>query len=126
MKKFLSVLLIAVLLCGVGLVGANANAAPALVETQSSALQNIAMAALNTLLNSSMGDIAIQAFVNSMGGLQNLGFNVAGFLEAVDDLLPMAVKAALHDAGVASYPIWERDMLFYLIFRYLLFGWLWM
>jgi len=36
------------------------------------------------------------------------------------------VKAALHDAGLMSYPIWERDFMWHLIVKYLLIGWLWM
>ena len=125
MKKLVSVLLVALLLCaGLGLVGASAaEPAPAIVN---STWQNMATAALNSLLGSSLGDAAIGAFITTLQTLQNLGFDVSGFLEAVDDVLPMSVKAALHDAGIKSYPIWERDMLFYLIFRYLLFGWYWM
>jgi len=131
MKKIISILLVVMLLCGsLGVAGASAATPPVqaqAVTTQSrNAMQNLANAALTTLLNSSMGDLAITAFVNAMKSLQNRGFDVESFLDSVDHRLPMPVKAALHDAGVKSYPIWERDMMFYLIFRYLLFGWFWM
>ena len=58
--------------------------------------------------------------------LKKLGIDYKPLLEAVDGYLPFAVKAALHDAGLMSYPIWERDFTMYLVFKYLLFGWIWM
>ena len=137
MKKRISILLVAVLLCGgFAVVGANATAATP-VQTQfqapqpQNALQNAlfgqAMNALTVLLaNTTLGEIPINAFVNTLLGLQRLGLDVERFLEEVDHLLPMAVRAALHDAGLINIPVWERNPLIHFIFYWILFGWLWM
>ena len=136
MKKVISILLAAVLLCG-GFAVVGASAAPAPVQFEPSAIQphnpiqdalmRQAMNALTTLLaNTTFGEIPINAFVETLLTLQRLGLDVGAFIESVEDLLPMAVKAALHDAGLASFPIWERDPLAHFIFYWILFGWLWM
>jgi len=76
-------------------------------------LENLTEAQLNTL-------------IGILNTLKKVGINYVPLLEAVDGYLPFTVKAALHDAGLMSYPIWERDFMMYLVFKYLLFGWLWM
>ena len=139
MKKVISILLVVVLFCGgFAAVGASAVAADsAQVEAQApvpqphNVIQNAlfaqAMQALTTMLaNTTLGEIPIAAFVNTLLTLQRLGLDVEAFLEEVDHLLPMAVRAALHDAGLINIPIWERDPLMHFIFYWILFGWLWM
>ena len=68
----------------------------------------------------------LNTLITILTALKKAGVNYKPLLEAADGILPFAVKAALHDAGLMSYPIWERDYLMYLVFRYLLFGWIWM
>ena len=76
-------------------------------------LENLTEAQLNLL-------------IATLNGLKLLGIDYKPALDALRPILPFAVKAALHDAGLMEYPIWERDFMWYLIVRYLLFGWLWM
>jgi len=71
-------------------------------------------------------DAQLELLIGILNTLKKAGVNYVPLLEAVDGYLPFAVKAALHDAGLMNYPIWERDFVMYLIFKYLLFGWLWM
>ena len=68
----------------------------------------------------------LSTLIGILTALKKAGINYKPLLDAVSGYLPMVVKAALHDAGLMSYPIWERDFLMYLIFKYLLFGWIWM
>jgi len=68
----------------------------------------------------------LSILIGILNTLKKAGVNYVPLLEAVDGYLPFTVKAALHDAGLMSYPIWERDYMMYLVFKYLLFGWLWM
>ena len=139
MKKVISILLVAALLCG-GFAVASAGAAAAhsaQIEAQVQAIEphNViqnalfaqAMQALTVLLaNTTLGEIPISMFVDTLLTLQRLGLDVDAFLAEVDHLLPMAVRAALHDAGLINIPIWERDPLMHFIFYWILFGWLWM
>jgi|GEM_PF-1730210 len=140
MKKVIGILLVAALLCG-GFAAVGASAAgPVQIEAQApqppmpqpqNAIQNAlfaqAMQALTVMLaNSTLGEIPIAAFVNTLLALQRLGLDVEAFIEEVDHLLPMAVRAALHDAGLINIPVWERDPLIHFIFYWILFGWLWM
>jgi len=123
MKKLLSILLACLLLCGVMGVGLSAAAAPA-----------PATAALLKPLSDFLGQYDLENLTDAQLGilikiletLKKANINYKPLLDAVDDYLPFAVKAALHDAGLMSYPIWERDFMMYLVFRYLLFGWVWM
>jgi len=130
MKKTLCIILTALLLCGGMGAGLGAAAAP-------QAGAQAAPAAVSPLLGPLMEFIAqydlanlteaqIQILIGILKTLQALGIDYKPVLEAVDSLLPFAVKAALHDAGLMDYPLWERDFLMYLIFKYLLFGWYWM
>ena len=58
--------------------------------------------------------------------MDNLGIDYSGLLEWADPFLPMSVRNALHNAGLASYPIWERNVFFNILFYWVLFGWIWM
>ena len=126
MKKLLSILL-AVLLIG-GTMGVAASAAaPALPKA----------ASLSPLLKpltdfiakydlENLTQVQLDLMIKILQGLKKLNIDYAPLLESLDEYLPFAVKAALHDAGLMEYPVWERDMILHFVFRYLLFGWLWM
>ena len=124
MKKTLCILLTALLLCGAFGAGLNAAAAPAPAAV--SPLLGPLVEFLAQYDLKSLTDAQVNLLIGILKTLKTLGIDYTGVLEAVDGLLPMTVKAALHDAGLMSYPIWERDFIAYLIFRYLLFGWIWM
>ena len=124
MKKLVSILLTALLLCGALGAGLSAAAAPAPVAVSPLLKPLVDFLAQYDLQK--LTDAQINILIGILNTLKRLGVDYTGVLEAVDDLLPMSVKAALHDAGLMSYPIWERNFLAYLIFKYLLFGWLWM
>jgi len=74
----------------------------------------------------SLTEAQLNLLILTLNGLKALGVDYASILTPLRPVLPFAVKAALHDAGLMSYPIWERDFMWYLIVKYLLFGWLWM
>jgi len=124
MKKLLSILLTAMLLCGILGVGMSVSAAPAQPQAVNPLAPLIEFIAQNNL--SSLTDAQVNILIGILRLLKALNVDYSSLLESVDSLLPFSVKAALHDAGLMSYPIWERDMLMYFVFRYLLFGWLWM
>ena len=71
-------------------------------------------------------DAQLELLIGILNTLKKAGVNYVPLLEAVDGYLPFTVKAALHDAGLMNYPIWERNFMMYLVFKYLLFGWIWM
>jgi len=123
MKKLLSILLAALLLCGVMGAGLSAVAAPA---PDLSLLTKPLSDFLGSYDLENLTEAQLNILIKILDTLKKAGINYAPLLEAVDEYLPFTVKAALHDAGLMSYPIWERDFMMYLVFKYLLFGWLWM
>jgi len=123
MKKLLSILLAAMLLCGIA--GMGVSAAPAQPQATNPLLAPLIEFIAKYDLGS-LSDLQVTALIGILRTLKALNIDYTGLLATVDHLLPFSVKAALHDAGLMDYPIWERDMLMYFVFRYLLFGWLWM
>lgn len=125
MKKIISVLLITLLLCGG--VSVAASAAPALSLPKASAL---AIPKLEDLLKpfdlSNLSETQLKLLIGTLAALKKLGVDLAKYLEPVTKNLPIPVKAALHEAGLVEFPIWERSYVFNFIFKWLLFGWLWM
>jgi len=121
MKKILSILLAALLLGGVMSVGLSAAAAPATQAVDDQLVKFLGSADLKNLTKDQMN-----LLVEILGYLKLLGFDYTKLLDAVKDQLPIAAKAALHKAGLMSYPVWERNVFVNLIFKYLLFGWIWM
>ena len=137
MKKMVSALLVALLLCGLGLVGASATLyLPQAMPLNSVILPSMEweiadhVAQLEALLlefkdgqvtGTRLLRVAQQLIIMDMHGI-----DYSGTFEWARSFLPMNVKAALHDAGLASFPIWERDPLMHFIFYWILFGWLWM
>jgi hypothetical protein len=119
MKKILSILLAAILLGSVMTVGFTATAATVSVTGN---LENFL--AGKTLENLTAQELNLLKAL--LEGLKLLGIDYTAVLKKYDSQLPVAVKAALHDAGLMSYPIWERSVFFNFIFKYLLLGWLWM
>ena len=126
MKKTLCIFLATLLLCmGIGMSASAAAETPQQAPPKSAATDAL-WAVLNNFDFTNLTNAQITILVNTLKALKALGVDYSGFLERISPLLPFSAKAALHDAGLASYPIWERDLMYYLIFKYLLFGWLWM
>ena len=75
---------------------------------------------------SDLSDAQITVLIGILTTLKSLGIDYKPVLASIDQYLPFSTKAALHDAGLMNYPIWERSAMWYFVFRYLLFGWLWM
>lgn len=116
MKKILCVFLSALLLCGTVSV-----AASALMPAMPTIDDLFAKFDLENLT-----DEQIALLIEGLNFLKNLHLDVASYLEAHADQLPMALKAALHQAGLASFPLWERSAFWNFVFKWLLFGWIWM
>ena len=127
MKKFLSILLIALLLCGGVSVGLSAAAAPVM---QASSLLDPLLKFIDGNDLASLTEKQLDALMLILKGLKALNIDYAEILKLADDTLPnglpITVKAALHKAGLMNYPIWERDLFFNFIFKWFLFGWAWM
>ena len=123
MKKLLSILLAALLLGGVMTVGLSAAAAPALPTSFAS---NPLTDFINKYDLKNLTSQQLDLLINILNGLKLIGFDYTKVLDAVDDNLPISAKAALHKAGLKSYPIWERNLFANIIFKYLFFGWIWM
>ncbi|MCL2299213.1 MAG: hypothetical protein FWC27_03590 [Firmicutes bacterium] len=120
MKKLLSILLAVLLLGSVATVGLTAAAAPSantLVDLAAFFLKNDA---------AKLTDAQLKTLIELLDVLKRAGFNYEKILDTYSGKLPIAAKAALHKAGVMSYPIWERDVFFNFIFKYFLLGFLWM
>ena len=122
MKKLLSILLAALLLGGVMTVGLSAVAAPAVPQAATDSLVNF-LAGKN-LKNLSAQEINLLKAL--LEGLKFLGVDYTAVLKQYNKQLPVAVKSALHSAGLMKYPIWERNLFFNFIFKYLLLGFIWM
>ena len=122
MKKLLSILLAVLMLGGAMMVAS--SAAPG-KEVSGAATDSLA----NFLRNKDLKNLSktdINLLVALLEGLQFLGIDYKTLLNSVSGQLPIAVKAALHKAGLMKYPIWERSVFFNLIFKIFLFGWIWM
>jgi len=116
MKKILSILLAVLLLGSVMTVGFTASAAPA---------DNL----VNFLAGKNLNNLSTQEINLLKGileGLKFVGVDYASVLRRYDSQLPISVKSALHNAGLMNYPIWERNVFFNFIFKYLLLGFIWM
>ena len=128
MKKIISVLLAALLLCGGISVAASAAPAAAL-EPQAITLPGGTAGIPNFLWNlnfANLNDVQLLLLINTLKGLKAAGVDYSGFLESVRSVLPIGVKAELHKQGLASYPVWERNSFANFIFKWLLFGFVWM
>ena len=73
-------------------------------------------------------DDQVDLFVRTLREMERLGLDIDPIVEwAVENLpLPIQVRARLHREGLYSFPIWERNMFFNVIFYVFLFGWIWM
>ncbi len=126
-KKILSIFLAALLLCGAVSVGVSAAASTAKsYASQEGILETALRSFIKNVDWGKITETQTTWLIKTLTTMKTLGINYDSILETVSPYLPMSVKAALHDAGLAEYPIWERDMLMYFVFRYLLFGWVWM
>lgn len=127
MKKLMSILLATLLLGSIAVVGTSAAAAPQAGITQSaSPLETMLISYLKGLDWEKITDTQVTWIVNTIKRMKDNNVEYAYILDAVANQLPYAVKSALHDAGLAKFPIWERSAFFNFIFKWLLFGWIWM
>jgi len=121
MKRILCILLAAMTLMGVA--GVAASAAPV---QGANAMDILFQNLLNALLNIDLENLTKQQ-LDGLVSLFNNYKNIPGFSSFVRRLdLPISVKAALHRAGIVKFPIYERSLLWNFIFKYFLFGWIWM
>ncbi|MDR0532266.1 MAG: hypothetical protein LBG83_09435 [Oscillospiraceae bacterium] len=146
MKRVISVILAMLLLCGASAAGAQAASASSNLDsfvddyvkqinkvigalTDTSAKnpvnnQKNVEKALKGFDLSSLTDEQLETVVGLLTKLQGFGVNVETYLKGMN--LPIPVKAALHKANLVKYPIWERSSFWNFIFKWLLFGWIWM
>ena len=136
-KKAISILLVAVLLCG-GLAIAGTAAAPAPAQSRNITipappavgnnvmLQQLVNLFLTIIGAGQMTDIQARVLIGLLQGLNRLGVDYSEILEWATPLLPMSVRNMLHDEGLAHFPIWQRSLFWNMVFYWLLFGWIWM
>jgi len=134
MKKLLSILLAALMLCsGLAMtIGVTATAAPA----QTDAAANFD-GLFNTVLNlfkgidiSEMSEKQQESVIKLLNWIPDLKGNplVGKILKDIDKQynLPITFKNLLHKNGIYSFPFYERSVFWNFIFKWLLFGWFWM
>ncbi|MCL2446231.1 MAG: hypothetical protein FWD06_05645 [Oscillospiraceae bacterium] len=134
MKKLLSILLVMTLLFGFGAVAASANSITLPTPPALPSLNPAAMIAWNGMIsmmrvtgqNFGFADFPGDVFMTSVRTLHNMGVDVEPLVEWGSDLIPMNVRRQLHNEGIVSFPVWERSIVCHLVFRYLLFGFIWM
>lgn len=122
-KRTLCVLLLAMTLFGafsVAVQAAPASVLDSLVATYSRSFQKELekILRLETVTEKDLKPIAAL-----LGIVQGLGIDVDKFLRNMD--IPIAAKKVLHAAGI-KFPLYERSYFWHFIFKYLLFGWIWM
>ena len=136
MKKLLSILLAALMLCsGLAITtGVTATAAPAQkTEASASSFDNL----FNTVLNlfkginiSEMTEKQQESVINLLNWIPDLKGNplIGDILKSIDKQynLPITFKNLLHKNGIYSFPFYERSVFWNFIFKWLLFGWIWM
>jgi len=122
MKKLLSILLAVLMLGGVMTVAASAAPGKATSLASASELKSL----LKSLDLKSLSQQELKRITGYLEILKAIGIDYSAILESVRDELPISVKAALHKAGLAKYPIWERSAFFNFFFKVFLFGWIWM
>jgi len=134
MKKLLSILLIMALLCGFGAVAASANTVNLPPPPPLPSLNPAAIVAWNALISMvrvagqtfGFDDFPTEMFMTTIRVLENLGIDVAPLIEWAGDLIPMNIRQELHNEGIVTFHVWERSWVCHFVFRYLLFGWIWM
>jgi len=134
MKKLLSILLVMTLLFGFGAVAASANTINLPPPPALPPMGPAAMIAWNGLLSMmrvtgqtfGFADFPGDMFMASIRTLHNMGVDVEPLVDWASDLIPMDVRRQLHNEGIVSFPVWERSIICHLVFRYLLFGFIWM
>lgn len=122
MKKLLSILLACLVLCGT--MGAAMTASAA--QTQSILSGDALSLFLKGIDIAKLNAKQIEALVAAANLAKGFGIDIAAILAPFEDKLPFAAKAALHEAGLKQYPVWERSAFMNFVFKYLLFGWIWM
>ena len=136
MKKLLSVLLAALMLCtGLAMTfGVTASAAPAQkVDASASAFDWIFDTALKLFKGldpSTMTEKEQENLIEKLSNIPGLKGNelIGKLLKDLDKQygLPITFKNLLHKHGIYSFPFYERSVIWNFIFKWLLFGWFWM
>jgi len=156
MKKMLSIVLLALVLCAGIAVPANAALGDIFADGLNSFLTNLPGAMESIPLLPQLGDITrpeitgssakiptldsllrkfdvanmdgatTQKFIDNLKTVKDKGADMAKYLAPAEEKLPYAVKNAIHKAGVKSYPIYERSAFFNFVFKWFLLGWVWM
>jgi len=126
MKKWLCVLLAAMMLFGAFSVAASASPAANLVNNPVTQrlLRDFQreLEKLITLENITERDLKPLLDLASIGSM--FGLDLSPLLRNID--IPIPVKNMLHSAGIMRFPIYERSYIWNFIFKYILFGWIWM
>jgi len=143
MKKLISILLVVALLLGVGAVAASATAPAAPAHTQvvqqnwwqdllppppsNDPVFNLIMNLLFAFTGD-FSDAQVANFISILRIAQASGLDIQPVLEWANPILPIRVRAALHNDPVlnASYPLWQRNAFIYYTLRIFFFGWIWM
>ena len=136
MKKLLSILLAALMLCsGLAMTfGVTASAAPAQkTDASATALDKLFQSIANTISGYNLEDLSETQESIIVRGLKLLKLAdtndaIGKALKAIDKQysLPITFKNLLHKNGIYSFPFYERSVFWNFIFKWLLFGWFWM
>jgi len=130
MKRCLCALLAALTLLGA--FGVAASAAPAAAKSSTSALdkmindsvRNVTAEIEKLLKMENVTEKDLKPLIDMLSIGSMFGIDFGKYLKNFD--IPIPVKAMLHKAGVMKFPIYERSYVWNFIFKYLLFGWIWM
>jgi hypothetical protein len=120
MKKLLSVLMIAVLLCGALTVGVAAKPKGPTSLDSFPAFLKLIVPSLDSLTDSQV-QLAVKA-----AKLMNYDLAKLFTTEPIASNLPISAKKILHRNGVVKYPLYQRSVIWYSVCKYLFFGWIWM
>jgi len=133
MKKLLSILLAALLLCSGLAMTFGVTAAAAKTDAAAIDFDGIFNSALNLLKGfdpANMTEKQQKSLIESLNNLPGLKGNeaVGKLLRDLDKQykLPITFKNLLHKNGIYSFPFYERSVFWNFIFKWLLFGWFWM
>ena len=134
MKRLLSILLAALILCtGLAMTfGATASAAPA-KQADAASYDSLFQTIKNYVSGvdlENLSDFQEKLIVGVLEALQKADTNdfIGKALKEIDKQynLPVTFKKLLHDHGIYSFPFYERSVFWNFIFKYLFLGFIWM
>jgi len=129
MKRTLCMLLIAMTLFGAFSVAASAapaaaSAPSALDKLINNSIRNVQKEVEKLLKMDDVTEKDLKPLIDMLSIGSMFGVDFSKYLKNFD--IPIPVKKMLNDAGVMKFPIYERSYFWNFIFKYLLFGWIWM